>query len=135
MGQAFNIAVVWIGDKLENTNLPQSIKEHQLCADGSEYTPDFVITDSEEPEPINLIEYCTNIANVEGTFVTCIQADWHTVDWLDKDSAKKEHMSDAYCAAIFKELLLESREGRKRLTLFKDCDPSAILESLTRKIE
>ena len=95
MGQAFHIAVVWIGDKLENTNLPQSIKEHKLCADGSKYTTDFVITDSEEPEPINLIEYCTHIANVEGTFVTCIQADWHTVDWLDKDRVKKEHMSDA----------------------------------------
>ena len=95
MGEAFYIAVVWIGDKLENKNLPPRIKEHQLCDDGTEYTPNFVLTDSVEPEPINLIEYCTSIANVEGTFVTCIQADWHTVDWLDKDRVKKESMSDA----------------------------------------
>ena len=85
---------MWIGDNLKNANLPLSIKEHQVGQDGTDYIPNFVLTDSEEPEPINLIEYCTHIANVEGTFVTCVQANWHTVDWLDKDRVRKERMSD-----------------------------------------
>ena len=84
---------MWIGDRLRTENLPQGIKCQQKAQGGSEYLPNFVCTDSKRTEPINLIEYCTQIANFSGTFVTCIQADWHTVDWFEKDREEKEKMN------------------------------------------
>ena len=70
---------MWIGDRLQTKSLPKFIREQQVESDGSDYFPDFVLTSSVETEPINLIEYCTNIANVKSTYVTCILAnqDWY----------------------------------------------------------
>ena len=79
IGQCFNIAIVWIGDRLKVDSLPKSVRGHQRGKDGSEYLPIFMLTAQEEP--INLIEYCTHIAKAENTFVTCIQAGWYESDW------------------------------------------------------
>ena len=53
----------------------------EIGEDGSKYAPNFILTSNKNPKPINLIEYCTHIANVPDTFVTCIQAKGFGYDW------------------------------------------------------
>ena len=53
----------------------------EIGEDGSKYEPNFILTSNKSPQPINLIEYCTHIANVPNTFVTCIQAEGFDHDW------------------------------------------------------
>ena len=72
VGQAFHIAVIWIGDRLDSSNLPKIVREHKWASDATEYVPIYMC--STNKEPLNLIEYCTHIATVDKTFVTCIQA-------------------------------------------------------------
>ena len=68
-------------------------------------------------EPLNLIEYCSHIATVDKTFVTCIQAGQYTEDWFCTENESREHMTDDQYVNTFKEFVLNERRGRKRLTL------------------
>ena len=74
--------MVWLGDRLKFEGLPESVKTHQKGRDGSVYLANYVLTADEEPQPLNLVEYCTQISSVENTFVTCIQASWFEEDWV-----------------------------------------------------
>ena len=62
-----------------------------------------MLTSSYKTEHINLVEYCTNIANIDGTFVTCIQADQ---DWYTKGHKEGKKLKDTQSAAIVKDLVL-----------------------------
>ena len=86
-----------------------------------------MLTGSEDTEPINLVEYCTNLASVKDTFVTCILADQ---DWCERSCIEKNSVSDTKFTANFKDFVLKERPDRSRLTLFDKCNPSYILESL-----
>ena len=81
LGQAMHVGVVWLGDRLKADSLPESVKTHQVGRDGSSYLANFVLTAEKNPKPLNLVEYCTQIASVDNTFVTCIQASWFEQDW------------------------------------------------------
>ena len=94
---------MWIGDRLLNENLPKSVVNHQAGNDGSYYWPNFILTSPYKTQHINLVEYCTNIANVNGTFVTCIQANQ---DYWCTESHIEENLNATRSEQIFKDLVL-----------------------------
>ena len=62
-----------------------------------------MLTSPYKTEHINLVEYCTSIANINGTFVTCIQADQ---DWYKKGHKEGKKLKDTQVTAIVKDLVL-----------------------------
>ena len=75
---------------MKTDTLPGIVRVHDIGKDGSKYAPNFMLTANKNPQPINLTEYCTHIANVPNTFVTCIQSEWYEDDWYKLGNSKDQ---------------------------------------------
>ena len=106
--EAFGIAIITIGDiflPIVKGGEVEFIEDRKLVVpkkgqDGSEFVTNFCITDRHDS--IAMVEYATRLAKEDCTSVICI------------DDYEDETVPISDCK--FKELVLDTREGRKRLT-------------------